>query len=528
MKVLILGRTNVGKSSLFNRLIRGRKSLVIHESGITRDLLKGVVEWWGHKFEVMDSGGIPESREKDDLSREILKKIKQALTQADVLIVVVDGRTGLHTRDSQAVQMARKTGKPFLLFVNKVDKPAQTDLLTAPFFKLSTNLLSGSFEKNYGVDEIVEWIILQKNQNQITVKAKKSGQPEKKFRQEEKKQNLLRKPPKKFPSPQASASARKHPQAAQPRQTSPQNLIKQPRQQKGKASDLRQEDLNSPFQSENTNFILNKQPKADKKSTPVKLFVIGRANSGKSLLCNQILQTDRMIVSAKSGTTLDTVTEFFSYNKTDYSISDNPGSRRGNREKKEKISFTKSRSELKTADIVILVMDVQSGPSRQDARLVQMCLEKCKPVILAVNKMDLLKTLSTEEKKKKQNEIKKTFHFYPDIPIVFISAKTGYHKNQLFKSIESLKQKINFRISTSELNRFFTKVIRKAPAPVYGTSDVKFYYINQTNKKPPEFIAFANYPKGVTSAYKRFIVNKIKKKWNLKGIPISFHALSKR
>ena len=452
MRVLILGRANVGKSSLFNRLIRKKKSLVINESGITRDLLKEEVSWWGHEFEVIDSGGLLANPQKDELSLKILEKIKQAVQQADIFIVIVDGKAGLQNEDFQAVQMARKTNRPFLLFVNKVDQPNQTALLTAPFFELKPDLLSGSFENNYGVDDIVEWIISQK---QVT------------------------------------------------------------------------EQMDS-FQEKKKPLDLFKNTSQRNKEQITKLFVIGRTNSGKSLLCNQVLQKERMIVSSKSGTTLDTVTEFFSYNQKDYCISDNPGARRGSREEREKISFAKSRSELEKADIVLLVLPADLGSSRQEARLVQMCLNKHKPVLLVVNKMDLLKKLSSEEKKQKQEEIKRTFHFYLDLPTVFISAKTGYHKDRLFKMIENLKQKINFRVSTSELNDFFTKVIRKAPAPVYGTSDVKFYYINQTNQKPPEFIAFANYPKGVTPSYKRFVVNKIKEEWGLKGIPVSFYVLPRR
>ena len=456
MKVLILGRTNVGKSSLFNRLIRKRKSLVINESGITRDLLRAVAQWWGHGFEVIDSGGLPDSHQQDELSLEILKKIKKAISQADVFVIVVDGKSGLHPRDFQIVKMARKAGRPFLLFVNKVDHPEKTNLLTAPFFELHPEFLSGSFENNYGVDDIVEWIISQKK----------------------KKDNYV--------------------------------------DEKG-YTNLEKDSISRQLKKNSIGHI-----------APTRLFVIGRANSGKSLLCNQILQQDRMIVSSQSGTTLDTVTDFFSYNKMDYSISDNPGSRRGHREDKEKISFAKSRSELETADIILLVMDAVLGPSRQEARLVQLCLNKHKTVLLVVNKMDLLQNLPAEEKQIKREEIKRIFHFYPDLPVVFMSAKTGYHKAKLFQAIEDIKQKINFRVSTSELNNFFIKVIRKAPAPVYRTSDVKFYYISQTNKKPPEFIAFANYPKGVTPAYNRFIINRIKKKWGLKGIPIAFHALAKR
>ena len=436
MKVLIVGRTNVGKSSLFNRLIKKRSSLVINEPGITRDLLRGQAHWWGHDFEVIDSGGTPNTQQKDELSLRILEKINSALKSADIFIVVVSAKDFLQPEDFEILKKARKTNKPFLLFVNKVDNPAKKEVLIAPFFELNPELLSGSVENSYGIDEIVEWVIFQKK------KLKRI--------------------------------------------------------------------------SKNTS---NKQ---------TRLFITGRANSGKSLLCNQVLGENRMIVSAKSGTTLDTVTESFSYNKKDYTISDNPGSRRGNREERERISYAKSRSELEKADIVLLVLDVLLKPGRQETRLIQSCLEKYKPVILVVNKMDLMKKRSSEEKEEIHREIEKTFHFYPDLPIVYVSAKTAYHKDKLFKIIEEIEKKINFKVSTSELNRFFSKVIRKAPAPVYGVSDVKFYYINQTNKKPPEFIAFANYPKGVTKAYKRFVINKIKQEWNLRGIPLAFHALPKR
>ena len=457
MKVLIAGRTNVGKSSLFNRLVKRRISLVINEAGITRDLLKDNTHWWGHDFEVIDSGGLPETHQKDELSLKILDKINLALKTADVFIVVVSAKESLHAEDFEILKKVRRANKPFLLFVNKVDSPQKTNILTAPFFELNPELLSGSVENNYGVAEIVEWIISQKKKlYPVELKQDMSSFDEKES------------PPKKLQS------------------------------------------------NKKTN------------SHQTQLFVIGRANSGKSLLCNQVLGDNRMIVSSKSGTTLDTVTESFSYNKKSYTISDNPGSRRGNREEREKISFAKSRSEIEKADIVLLVQDVLLKPGRQESRLVQTCLEEHKPVVLVVNKMDLLKKRSSEERKEIQQEIKKTFHFYPDLPIVYVSAKTAYHKDKLFRTIEELKKKINFRISTAQLNQFFSKVIRKAPSPVYGVSDVKFYYINQTNRKPPEFIAFANYPKGVTESYKRFVINKIKQEWDLKGVPVAFHALPKR
>ena len=437
MKALVIGRTNVGKSSLFNRIAKKRKSLVFNESGITRDILKEPTEWWGHTFEIMDSGGLPEREQKDELNLKIQEHIESAMKVADVFIVVTDGRSGIHSEDTRTMEAVRKTGKPFIVFVNKIDNPKNTSLHTSEFFNLSTEILSGSVEQNFGVDEVIEWIISQKKKN--------------------------------------------------------------PKYQKTMG-------INPDITS---------------------LFVIGKANGGKSLLCNQILNTERMIVSAKAGTTLDTVTEFFSKDEKEYSISDNPGSRRGDREEREKLSFSKSRTELNKSDIALLVVDGTIGAGRQDARLVKLCLEKRKPIILVINKMDLVRTLDEGERERKKEELKRTFHFYPDLPIVYISAKTAYHKEKLFDAIADIKSRMNLKIPTSKLNSFFTKIIRKAPSPVYGTSNVKFYYITQTHKTPPEFIAFANYPKGVTASYRRFVINQIKENWNLQGIPIGFHVLPK-
>ena len=516
MKVLILGRTNVGKSSLFNRLVKRKKALVINEPGITRDLLKGKTEWWGHEFEVIDSGGRPEPNERDELSREILKKIQSALKEADILILTVDGRAGLQQGDRRLMQTARKTGKPLLLFVNKVDQAEKTALLTAPFFEICANPVSGSCERHYGIDELVEWIILQKKTLSCISPRTKPAPPDK----PSKPTKPANAPPNKPSKPPKPVNALPNKSAKPPK---PANAL--PNKSVEMAKSLtwnRDRPLEEPPNTKKPVSIEKTQGR------PTQLFVVGRANSGKSLFCNRILKAERMIVSSRPGTTLDTVTEFFSYNKRDYAVSDNPGARGGTRKEREKISFAKSRAELENADIALLVTDALVGPVRQDARLVQLCLEKRKPVILLINKTDLLQDSPAERMRDLREEVKKVFHFHQDLPVVFFSAKTGKNKNLIFKKIEDIKQKIRFRIPTSELNRFFMQVIRKAPAPVYGTSDVKFYYISQTAKQPPEFIAFANYPKGVRPAYRRFIINSIKEKWSLQGVPIAFHALPKR
>ena len=436
MKVVIVGRTNTGKSSLFNRITKSRKALVFNEKGITRDILREEVSWWGQSFEIMDSGGWdPDPKTSDELIGKIHKKLLETFKEADAFIVVCDGRMGLQSGDIKVLELVRKTGKPFLLFVNKIDDPAKTSLLAADFYSANPFLLSGSCENNHGLSDVIEWILKQTN------------------------------------SPSASS--------------------------------------------------LKQKP-------TLEIFVTGKANSGKSQICNNILKKDRMIVCSQAGTTLDTVREFFSHRGESYAISDNPGSRRGHREERERLSYSKSQSQMEKAHIVLAVIDSLSGPGRQDARLVRFCLEKRKPLILVANKWDLLQKKGVEERQTLRNQMKEVFHFCPDLPLVYMSAKTGYKKERLFEVINDIKMKMHSRIPTPKLNDFLKTTVRKAPAPVFGTSDVKLYYITQTGGIPPTFIAFANYPKGVTPSYRRFLLSQMKKHFDLSGLPLSLQILARK
>lgn len=550
MKILIIGRSNVGKSSLFNRIAKRRKALVFDEVGITRDVLTENVHWWGHHFEIMDSGGLPLENTKDELLIMVKKKIELAIKQADAFVIVTDGRTGLHSEDKRAVSLVQKTSKPFTIFVNKVDNPKNTELQKAEFFILSHKPISGSVEQEYGVDELIEWIITEKKKlsNSLSQKNETSADLDSKASGLEDDLGSL--------DSDSSASGL----GLSDLDTSSGSLDSDSDLEDANESAALLTEQDDVLVDENTSKSLEVEAEADallseggfskitkskkisstakskkftkskelNKNKPTALFVMGKANSGKSMLCNQILNEDRMIVCSQPGTTLDTVTEFFSKDKQSYSISDNPGSRKGKREEREKLSFAKSRTEIEKSHIILLVIDAVVGPSRQDTRLIQLCLEKRKPIVVVMNKMDLVRNLDVQEREQKRIELKRCFHFCEDLPVVYISAKTAYNKEKLFKAILDIKQKMHFKISTSKLNSFFTQTIKKAPSPVYGTSDVKFYYITQTNKTPPDFVAFANYPKGVTPAYRRFVINQMKENWNLQGIPIGFHILARK
>ena len=268
----------------------------------------------------------------------------------------------------------------------------------------------------------------------------------------------------------------------------------------------------------------------EKKSSSVAkpaLALIGRPNVGKSSLCNRLYTLERMLVTEKPGTTTDSIQSLIEYKGKSYTLIDTAGMRNKSKKAKEGLEVLasyKTKQAMGIADINLLLIDGLQGPSHQDARLVDESLKLQKPVILLVNKTDLGQK---GFRKKLREQIKDCFHFITDIPIVFISAKTGLGLDALFVKIEEIWKKLHFHIPTSQLNKFFANTITQAPSPFVGSKPVKFYYLTQTKQVPPSFIAFMNEPKGLTSSYKRFLIRKIKQQWSLFEVPIRIFPLKK-
>ncbi len=431
-KVAIIGRPNVGKSTLFNILTDSRKSVVKNQSGVTRDIIIEPVDVWGKQFDLIDTGGVTEAG--DLFSKLIREQVTEFLHSVDYIIAVMDGRAGLVPEDRDIIKIAKQTGRPFLLVINKVDSQQEEEVAKADFYEFGFDVIAASFEQRRGVGDVLEWIV-----KQIPV-----------------------------------------------RKTS-----------------LR-EGMN--------------------------IAIVGKPNVGKSSICNALLGSNRMLVSDVAGTTIDSVDSPFVYNGKQYTLVDTAGLRKSARREDhlEIISAFKSQEAIRRADIVLLMVDGTQGPTDQDAKIMQAILEDHKGVIVVANKSDLGTREVPEYRKTFREQIQRTFHFFEDVPVVFTSAKYSNGIEDLFEMIESVSDKMNFRVTTSELNNFFFETIRKAPAPVWGTTNVKFYYLTQTYQVPPAFIAFANHPDGVSNSYRRFLIKHIKERWDLYGIPIRIFCMKTR
>ena len=380
----------------------------------------------------IDTGGITEAG--DIFSKLIREQVSEFLHSVDYIIAVMDGRAGLIPEDRDIIRVAKQTGKPFLLVINKVDKTMEEESAKTDFYEFGLDIISASFEQRRGVGQILEWITEQIPKQEFTY-------------------------------------------------------------DKG-----------------------------------MKIAIVGKPNVGKSSICNCILGVNRMIVSDVAGTTIDSVDSPFYYEGKQYTLVDTAGLRKSARREEdlEIISAFKSQEAIRRADLILLMVDGTQGPSDQDARIMQSILEDHKGVIVVANKSDIGGAEVPEYRKTFREQVERVFHFFTDVNVVFTSAKTGQGIDDLFQMIEKVSDNINFRVPTSELNDFFFETIRKAPAPVYGTTNVKFYYVTQTYQRPPAFIAFANHPDGVTNSYRRFLIKNIKEKWDLHGLPIRIFCMKTR
>lgn len=431
-KVAIIGRPNVGKSTLFNILTDTRKSVVKNQPGVTRDIMVEPMEIWGKQFDLIDTGGLTEAG--DVFSKMIREQVTEFLQTVDYIVAVMDGREGLNPEDRDIIRIAKQTGRPFLLVINKVDRVHEEDMAKAEFYEFGVDIVAASFEQRRGLGDIMQWIADHVPVNQGTTKE------------------------------------------------------------------------------------------------GVVIALVGKPNVGKSSLCNQLLGSNRMLVSDIAGTTIDSVDTPFSYNDKPYVLVDTAGLRRSSKREEdlEIISAFKSQESIRKADLVLLMVDANIGPTEQDAKIMQSILDDHKGVILVANKTDVASKEIPEFRKKFREQVERNFHFFEDVRVAFVSAKTGFGVDDLFQLIEDTGEKLAFRVPTSQLNDFFFETIRKAPAPVYGTTNVKFYYLTQTFQQPPAFIAFANHPDGVTNSYRRFLIKNIKEKWDLWGIPIRIFCMKSR
>jgi GTPase len=455
--VAIVGRPNVGKSTLFNRLVGGRPALVHDTPGLTRDRRYGETDYFGRELRLVDTGGLDPEAATEVIGAGIHRQALRAIDEADALVLVVDGRAGVSAIDHELAAQLRTTGKPLFLAVNKIDHSVN-DHLIHEFHELGlANAFAISAAHGRGIDALLEAIA------DAVAGAAAPAEPEH--------------DPLFDPDPEADG-------------------------EQGDDDDR------------------HAAARRARDAEPLRVAFVGRPNAGKSSLTNRLVGEERSLVHDAAGTTTDPVDTPFSIGGRDYVLVDTAGIRRKAKIDAdiERIAVSMALGQIERADVAVLVIDAGIGPAEQDARIAGKIEEAGRALVIALNKSDLV---GGEARKAELRELTKdTFHFLAWAPVVMLSAQRGDGVDRLLDAVDQVAKEHRRRIRTAQLNRFFADVIEEMPPPLHHGRAVRIHYITQGATRPPTFILWANTIEGLAPSYKRFIANRLREAYGFRGTPI--------
>ncbi len=460
--VAIVGRPNVGKSTFFNRMIGERIAIVENMPGTTRDRIYGDTDWNGREFTLIDTGGL-------ELGSDI-----------PVGQVGLDGQPGdIIKRVRAQAELAIEEADVIIFMVD-----AQAGITAAD-------------------DEVAD--LLRRTQKPVILTANKSDNA--KLRQDVVEfYSLGIGEPITISSTQGTGT--------------------------GDLLDLIVDAL--PPEQEGS--------EDEEEEEVTRIAIVGRPNVGKSSLLNAILGFQRSIVSDVPGTTRDAIDIEFEYKDKKLILIDTAGIRRRGRVGPgvEKYSVLRSSRAIDRCDVALLLIDASEGLAAQDTHIAGEIQEKTKGVVVIVNKWDLAQVQRREEREgifpnpddeiesaeRYRKIIAEGLKFIPYAPIVFASAKTGYHVQSLLDAVLNIAEMRYLRVPTSRLNEVVQEAVRRHNPTVFKGKVMKIYYATQTQVNPPTFVFFVNDPQALHFSYERYLENQLRYAFSFRGtgIRLQFRA----
>ncbi|HLS04856.1 MAG TPA: ribosome biogenesis GTPase Der [Wenzhouxiangella sp.] len=425
--VVIVGRPNVGKSTLFNALTRTRDALVADMPGVTRDRIYGRVEDESRNFILVDTGGLDDA--DDEIMVAARHQTRQAIEEADLVVLLTDARAGILPADHDIAALLRVTGKPVIHAVNKTDG-LDTDMALAEASEL-------------GLGQV--WAL--------------------------------------------AASHRRGIQALQK-----EIVSRLPAQAVSRAAGLEEDD-------------------------ELCLTFIGRPNAGKSTLMNRFLGEQRALATPVAGTTRDPVRASVERDDVRYRLVDTAGVRRrlGSHRGIERLSSIKALQAIEQAHVVCLVCDALEGITEQDARLAGHVIEAGRGLVIAVNKWD---AVDDEGRKAVLTQAAERLEFARFAPLAVISALHGSGLGELTDAVEHVFEAATREMSTGALTRVLRDAIQAHPPPMVQRRMPRLRYAHMGGRFPTLIVIHGSRTAGIADQYKRYLVNVIRKHFELTGIPV--------
>ncbi|HBA53807.1 MAG TPA: ribosome biogenesis GTPase Der [Syntrophorhabdus aromaticivorans] len=459
--ISIVGRPNVGKSTLFNRLVGYRKAITEDTPGVTRDRNYGEFEYDGYYFVLVDTGGFEPAKEEGFFPL-MKQQIITSLEESSMVIFVLDGKEGLLPQDREISAGLRKYGKAVFHVVNKVDS-RQREWTTAEFYALGVQkFYPVSSLHGLGIEDLLEDIVTQGKQLPGNCRGQIGGQTT---------------------------------GDQQPRR------IRSTRKPRAEEQEY-EEAVEAPAESR------------------IRVAIVGRPNTGKSSITNRLLGADRMIVSEIPGTTRDAIDSKIVFRDKEIILVDTAGLRRKSRieMKVEGYSVSSALRTIEQADVVNLVIDADEGVSHQDGGIAHVIITRGKGLCLVINKWDLVEGKISRDEYRKL--VKEKIPHTGFAPLIFASAKTGKNLFSILDADLRIYNQLKRRIKTASLNKTFHEFFQKQGLSYQQGKQVSILYVNQAKTEPPTFILFANYPELIHEHYKRYLENSIREKYGFLGAPI--------
>ncbi|TCD13416.1 ribosome biogenesis GTPase Der [Oricola cellulosilytica] len=458
----IVGRPNVGKSTLFNRLVGRKIALVDDTPGVTRDRRRHAAKLYDLKFDVIDTAGLEEGA-AETLQGRMRTQTLRAIEDADVALFMIDAKTGLTPTDEIFAGILRKSGKPVVLVANKAEaKGAEAGLYDA--FSLGIGEPCGiSAEHGLGLADLRDAIVNAVGEEKAL--ARDDGE---------------------------------HDEVS--RAGNPGELV---------GDDVPADD------EENEDVPVYDATK------PLRIAIVGRPNAGKSTLINKLIDQDRLLTGPEAGITRDSISVDWNWRGREIKLFDTAGMRRKSRvqEKLEKLSVGDALRAIRFAEVVVVLLDAQIPFEKQDLQIADLIIREGRAPVIAFNKWDMV-----EDRQETLADLReKTERLLPQvrgIRAVPVSGQTGYGLDRLMEEIAHTHEVWNRRIPTGKLNRWLEGVVQHHPPPAVAGRRLKLKYMTQIKMRPPAFVLSCSRPDAMPTSYLRYLTNTLRTDFDLPGVPI--------
>lgn len=491
LKVAIIGRPNVGKSTLFNRLVGKKLALVDDQPGVTRDRRYGKARLGDMSFDIIDTAGLEEAFD-NSVEGMMRQQSEMAFEECDVALFLIDARAGLTPLDNHFADWLRKRHKPVYVIANKHEGRDQDPGLYEAYGLGLGDVAPISAEHGLGIELLYdmllphwkEWKDRERVAKQHAREAEEAEQADAKdaFEDED---DFADDEGEVFPSYEIEFS-----------------------------EDDEDEDGE----------LIDEGPRDNSK---IQLAIVGRPNAGKSTLLNQLLGENRVMTGPQAGLTRDSIAVDWSYEGRPIRLVDTAGMRRKKKidDRVEKLSVADTLRVIRYAQVVVLMLDATNTLDKQDLTIARMVLEEGRALIIAVNKWDAI-----IDKKGVMQDLRDkldvSFAQAKGIPILTFSALTGRGTDRLMPTVLDIHDIWSRRISTSKLNRWLEATSERHLPPVISGRRIRLRYMTQAKARPPSFFINCSKAAELPESYTRYLINALREDFDMPGVPIRINLRS--